>query len=182
MTIKSRKALFLEIEAIESGHRIDSDPVRLCQIIANLLTNAAKYSPERAAITVVLDAKEDDALVSVRNAGMGIDAQMLPHIFELFLQGDRSLDRSQGGLGIGLTIVRHLVEMHGGSIRAESEGLGKGSAFIVRLPRVHREPELPLGFAPASHTRSSRRILIVEDNVDAAESLVLLLRMMARPR
>ena len=115
---------------------VDGDSVRLCQVLANLLTNAIKYSPERARIEIDIEGTAVDALISVRDPGVGIDAQLLPLLFDPFLQGDRSLDRSQGGLGVGLTIVKLLVEMHGGGVTAHSAGLGKGSEFRIRLPRV----------------------------------------------
>jgi two-component system CheB/CheR fusion protein len=115
----------------------------------------------------------------VRDSGIGIDAELLPRIFELFTQGNRSLDRSQGGLGIGLTVARKLVEMHGGAISASSEGLGKGSEFTVRLPaQAARPTEPPPTITPVSQLGSpALRVLVVEDNVDAAESLAILLRM-----
>ena len=116
---------------------VDGDSTRLCQVVANLLTNASKYSPERARIEIVIDGSAVDAFVDVRDPGVGIDAQLLPHLFDLFLQGDRTLDRSQGGLGVGLTIVKLLVEMHGGKVEARSDGLGKGSVFRLRLPRTN---------------------------------------------
>ena len=120
---------------------VDGDSMRLCQVLANLLTNASKYSPERARIDIVIDGSAVDAIVEVRDPGAGIDAQLLPHLFDLFLQGDRTLDRAQGGLGVGLTIVKLLVEMHGGTVEAHSAGLGKGSEFRIRLPRT----QLPAG-------------------------------------
>ena len=147
---------------------VEGDSVRLCQVVANLLTNASKYSPERARIEIVIDGSAVDAIVEVRDPGVGIDAQLLPHLFDLFLQGDRTLDRSQGGLGVGLTIVKLLVEMHGGSVEAHSAGLGKGSEFRIRLPRAlrrpanslrQRSPERKAAGAPASrpgHRRQCR--------------------------
>jgi len=156
---------------------VNGDSVRLCQVVANLLTNASKYSPERALIEIVIDGTAADAIVEVRDPGVGIDAQLLPHLFDLFLQGDRSLDRSEGGLGVGLTIVKLLVEMHGGRVEVHSAGLGKGSEFRIRLPRTQAEPSIP---APQPALERpvvrSRRILIIEDNADAAESLRTLLR------
>jgi signal transduction histidine kinase/ActR/RegA family two-component response regulator len=156
---------------------VDGDGVRLCQVLANLLTNAIKYSPERSRIEVVIEGTAIDALISVRDPGIGIDAQLLPLLFDPFLQGDRSLDRAQGGLGVGLTIVKLLVEMHGGSVTAQSAGLGKGSEFHIRLPRVFAP--IPASAAPADDERRAvrpRRVLVIEDNADAAESLRALLR------
>lgn len=154
---------------------VSADAARLSQILENLLSNAAKYSPDRSAIHVSFSCTAESAAVHVRDEGSGIDSQILPHIFDLFMQADRSLDRAQGGLGIGLTIVKQLVHLHGGTVEAHSEGLGRGSEFIVRLP-VQSAPNAP---APATtQARPSavgRRVLIVEDNVDSAESLAMLL-------
>ncbi len=150
---------------------VDGDGTRLSQVVANLLTNASKYSPERARIAVVIDGSATDAIIEVHDPGVGIDAQLLPHLFDLFLQGDRTLDRAQGGLGVGLTIVKLLVGLHGGSVEAYSAGLHQGSEFRVRLPRRHQSaipapqvPEEPRAVKP-------RRVLVIEDNADAAESL-----------
>ena len=162
-----------------TGERIfvDGDVVRLCQVLTNLLTNAIKYSPERSRIEIVIEGTPVDAFISVRDPGIGIDAQLLPLLFDPFLQGDRSLDRSQGGLGVGLTIVKLLVEMHGGSVVAHSAGLGKGSEFRIRLPRVLAP--MPASAAPADDERKPvrpRRVLVIEDNPDAAESIRAVLR------
>jgi signal transduction histidine kinase/ActR/RegA family two-component response regulator len=153
------------------------DSTRLCQVVANLLTNASKYSPERARIEIVIDGSAADAIVEVRDPGLGIDPQLLPHLFDLFLQGDRTLDRAQGGLGVGLTIVKLLVEMHGGRVEAHSAGLGKGSEFRMRLPRTEAPSAKPAPRVPDERPAvRPRRILIVEDNADAAESMRALLR------
>ena len=132
---------------------VNADSVRLCQVVANLLNNASKYSPDGARIEVRLEATAGEAVLSVRDEGAGIDPQMLPQIFDQFLQGDRSLDRSDGGLGIGLTVVKHLVEMHGGRVEAKSDGLGKGSEFRVYLPRI--EPQVEV--LPGTH-RDAKRV------------------------
>jgi PAS domain S-box-containing protein len=157
---------------------VAADSIRLSQVISNLLANAIRYSPDGSAIHVSLEATGNDTMLSVRDEGMGIDPQMLPRVFDQFLQGDRSLDRSHGGLGIGLTVVKHLVEMHGGRVEARSEGLGEGSEFRVYLPRVETAPMLLPG-APGGAALPSvrRRVLIVDDNRDAAESLRELLRL-----
>src|SRR6185295_1579587 len=120
---------------------VAGDEVRLCQVVSNLLTNASKYSPEGARIEVTLDEMEGDARLAVRDEGIGIDPEMLPRLFDQFLQGDRSLDRSQDGLGIGLTVVRHVIELHGGKVGAKSPGLGKGSEFSIRVARIAAPPE-----------------------------------------
>jgi PAS domain S-box-containing protein len=167
----------LSISRGESDYFVDGDGVRLCQVIANLLTNASKYSKDGASIEVALDATANSALLTVRDHGIGIDPQMLPQVFDVFLQGDRTLDRAQDGLGIGLTIVRHLVDMHGGQVQARSEGLGMGSEFRIELPRVPApQVSRPSGLGDAPRA-VRRRVLVVEDNRDAGESMRELLRM-----
>jgi PAS domain S-box-containing protein len=157
---------------------VEGDNVRLCQVITNLLTNASKYSGEGTNIDVTLEAAGSAALLSVRDAGIGIDPQMLPRVFDLFQQGDRTLDRAHDGLGIGLTIVKHLVEMHAGQVRAHSDGLGKGSEFGIELPRIPAPAATaPLDGGDAARPAPRRRVLVVEDNRDAAESVRELLRM-----
>ena len=115
--------------------QVDGDPVRLTQVIGNLLSNAAKFSPDGARIHVSGGARLAGLVqIGVRDEGVGIDAQILPHVFDLFVQGDQSLDRSQGGLGIGLTVAKRLVELHGGRIEVTSAGPGRGSEFTIMLP------------------------------------------------
>jgi PAS domain S-box-containing protein len=157
---------------------VDADQVRLCQVLSNLLANAIKYSGECARIELKLLATPREIQLTVRDEGLGIDPQLLPHIFDLYLQGDDSVDRTHEGLGIGLTVVKHLVEMHGGAVEVHSEGLGKGSEFRVRLPRV-AAPPAAAGDLGGGDSRPAlrRRVLIVEDNRDAAESLRELLRL-----
>jgi PAS domain S-box-containing protein len=158
---------------------VEGDPIRLEQVVINLLTNAAKYTDPGGRIQLAVERDGSNVVLRVRDNGIGIDAELLPRIFELFTQGNRSLDRSQGGLGIGLTVARKLVEMHGGGISVTSAGLGKGSEFTVRLPaQAARAVEPPRSAAPISPQGSpALRVLVVEDNVDAAESLAILLRM-----
>jgi len=157
---------------------VDADPVRLSQVMSNLLTNASRYSPEGARVQVSFGGEAEEAWIAVRDEGIGIDPHMLPLIFESFLQGDRTLDRSQGGLGIGLTIVRHLVEMHGGRVVAESAGLGKGSEFRVFLPRATAPAQEPRGQSTRpSRSVPRRRVLVVDDDRDAGDSMRELLRM-----
>ena len=122
---------------------LDGDPTRLAQIVANLLNNAAKYTDRGGRIALVADREGDEAVVRVRDNGIGLSAEMLPRVFDLFAQGDRSLDRSQGGLGIGLTLVRSLVQLHDGNVSVESCGPGQGSEFIVRLPASSRAQSTP---------------------------------------
>jgi signal transduction histidine kinase/CheY-like chemotaxis protein len=160
--------------------QVEADPVRLAQVLANLLNNAAKYTPEGGRIWLTASREDGAAVLSVRDTGIGISADLLPHVFDLFTQGERALDRAQGGLGIGLTLVRSLVELHGGSVQAFSEGPGQGSEFVVRLPlaaEATAQADVPAGTDGGSIPPSARRILIVEDNRDAAQSLALLLRL-----
>jgi CheY-like chemotaxis protein len=156
---------------------VEADRTRLCQALCNLLNNAAKYSDPGSRIWLTVSRDRNEAVVSVKDSGIGIPAGMLPTIFQLFVQVDRSLEKSQGGLGVGLAIVKRLVEMHGGTVEARSEGPGAGSEFVVRLPAVQPSPgaEAKEGAAP-SEPLAHRRILIVDDNVDAAASLAMILR------
>jgi PAS domain S-box-containing protein len=158
---------------------LDADLARLAQVFSNLLTNSAKYMDRGGHIWLRAERQGNAVVVSVKDTGIGIAADQLPRIFEMFSQVDRSLERSQGGLGIGLTLVKRLVELHGGSIEATSAGLGKGAEFIVRLPVL----EDAAGAEAASTKdavapKSSLRILIVDDNRDGADSLMMLLRLM----
>ncbi len=158
--------------------RLEADPVRLAQAIGNLLHNAAKFSQRAGRIWLTAGREGGEAVVRVRDEGAGIHPDLLPSIFDLFVQGDRSLERSQGGLGIGLTLVRKLIEQHGGTVTAHSAGPGKGSEFVVRLPGLlpASVPAPAAGAAPPAHA-APRRVLVVDDNVDAAESTAMLLRM-----
>jgi signal transduction histidine kinase/ActR/RegA family two-component response regulator len=156
---------------------LNVDPVRLAQVFANLLNNAAKYTKDGGQIWITARKDGSHVLVSVRDTGEGIPTHELPHVFELFTQIDRTLGRSQGGLGIGLSLVRTLVESHGGTVEVKSEGAGRGTEFLVRLPlaadqlfsRSHRREDKPR--AVAYH-----RILVVDDNQDSADSLAALLK------
>jgi signal transduction histidine kinase/ActR/RegA family two-component response regulator len=161
---------------------IGSDPVqvtgdfnRLLQCVVNLLTNAAKYTDPGGHILLEVRGTANDALIEISDSGVGIPAHMLSAIFELFVQMDRTLERSQGGLGIGLSVVRRLIEMHGGEVCAHSEGAGKGSRFSIRLPRV----AAPSAAQAERRARlvAARRILIVDDNTDAADTLAMMLQL-----
>jgi CheY-like chemotaxis protein len=168
----------LTVDVPREGLVILGDPARLAQVVANLLTNAAKYSEPGSRIQVVAHATDDDVVVAVRDSGVGIDAAMLPTIFDLFVQERQSLARSAGGLGLGLTIVRSLVELHGGHVTATSAGRGQGAEFVVTLPRAGVATEEETTLQPparAAGPAADIRVLVVDDNVDAAELLAELL-------
>jgi PAS domain S-box-containing protein len=157
---------------------VDADPHRLSQVLVNLLQNAAKYTDTPSQIWLSLDRQDDDAVIRVRDVGIGIAADMLPSIFNLFVQADNSVARPRGGLGIGLNVVKRIVELHGGRVEAASAGLGQGSEFTVRLP-ISKSAAL---HAPAPSPKlgenqpTMRRILVVDDNVDAAVTTASLLK------
>jgi signal transduction histidine kinase/ActR/RegA family two-component response regulator len=154
---------------------VEADPVRLEQIVSNLLDNALKYTPAGGRVDVTIAAEERDAVLRVRDTGAGIDPDILPRIFDLFVQGNQTLDRSKGGLGLGLTLVKRLVELHGGTVLASSAGPDRGSEFVVRIPRVSQ----PLVASALSDTerlsQRVRHILIIEDNPDFRHGLRALL-------
>ena len=182
-----RKQQRLNLSLLPEPVYISADATRLEQSFGNLLDNASKFSPAQAQISLTAELAyaratgntANEVIVRVRDNGTGISAAMLPHIFDLFMQSDRSLDRTQGGLGIGLTLTRKLLELHGGSIEALSEGLGHGSEFVVRLPALAPESVATPAAAAAAPagTVTKRHILIVDDNIDAAESLAMILRL-----
>jgi len=154
--------------------RILGDHKRMVQVLTNLLTNAAKYTPVNGNIIVHLSTEDDSVLVAVSDDGIGITPELLPRVFELFTQAERTIDRSQGGLGIGLALVKSLVELHGGNVRAISHPTAKGSRFEIRLPRINAETieTQPLLRAIGNE----KKVLIVDDNEDAANMLALLLQ------
>ncbi len=168
--------LLLSVPA-EAIH-VEGDGTRLCQVFANLLNNAAKYTDTGGRIRLAVERQGSDVVVTVEDNGVGIPAQMLTRVFDMFAQVDRSLERSQGGLGIGLNIVKRLVEMHDGSITAQSDGPGTGSRFVVRLPMLPAvtgsDPDA--GGDTMAKPAPRRRILVVDDNVDGADSLAMMLR------
>jgi signal transduction histidine kinase/ActR/RegA family two-component response regulator len=154
---------------------VDADPTRLEQIILNLLTNAAKYTPAGGQIKLSASVSGNEILVTVRDNGIGIAPDRIPELFQLFAQGERSIARSEGGLGVGLTIVQKLVEMHGGKIAAQSAGLNRGATFEVRLPLAHKPAPINGATKNATGAVLRRRVLIVDDNVDTAQGLSRLL-------
>jgi PAS domain S-box-containing protein len=157
---------------------IDADPVRLAQVFSNLLINAAKYTAEEGRVELSVSNGQADVTVTVRDNGIGISPEMMPKLFNLFSQARTRLERSETGLGVGLALVRGLVNLHGGSVSARSEGLDRGSEFIVRLPTgdVAEPPARQNGSSPAGPARSLR-VLIVDDNRDAADSCATLLEL-----
>ena len=157
---------------------VNGDKTRLTQVFANLINNAAKYTPEYGHITVRIELQQGDVKVTVRDDGVGISPELLPRIFDLFVQAERTLDRSQGGLGLGLSLVKKLMDLHGGAVAARSEGIGRGSEFTVRLPQLC-EPAVEFqsrdNGSTAVHTREeAMHLMIVDDNADAANLLCLL--------
>lgn len=168
----------LRLRIASAAAYMKGDKTRLVQIIVNLLTNAAKYSPQGGEIELALNAHPTTAEISVRDKGIGIDAGLLPHIFKLFAQGERTPDRAQGGLGLGLSLVKSLTHLHGGQVVAHSDGPGKGSVFTLTLPLSEKE-EIKQGrfeldqFPPQNINPVS--LMIVDDNLDAARSLAALL-------
>ena len=170
----------LELEIDRGDLWVEADPTRLEQVVMNLLNNAAKYSENGGRIRLIATRDDDQMIITVRDWGMGIAPGKLPEMFELFAQGDRTLARSEGGLGIGLTVVKKLVMLHGGSVTARSEGPGKGCEFTVRIPAGRR----PAGSEVSprrnvdSPARRSAKILVVEDNIDMAKGMARLLTLL----
>jgi PAS domain S-box-containing protein len=159
--------------------RVSGDQKRLIQVISNLLNNAAKYTPEGGSIALRLDLRADRVTLTVTDTGIGISPKVLPHVFDLFIQAERSSDRSQGGLGLGLALVKSLVELHGGSVLAHSRGAGTGATFTVHLPCLTGETELPLDRERDLSLKTAQkplRVMVVDDNSDAAQSLAMFLQ------
>ncbi|HEV8612462.1 MAG TPA: PAS domain S-box protein [Gemmatimonadales bacterium] len=157
---------------------VDADPMRLAQVVSNLLNNAAKYTQEGGHITLVGWREGTDAVLTVRDDGLGIPHEMLPRVFEMFAQVDRTLKRAQGGLGIGLALARSLVELHGGRIEAHSAGLHQGSEFVVRIPLSRRTRSVAAPKAPAGKVPAMQLVLVVDDSRDGADSLAMVLQTM----
>jgi two-component system CheB/CheR fusion protein len=167
----------LSIDQPDPAMRVEGDLVRLVQVISNLLNNASKYSEEGGEIAIAVAREGSHSVIRVTDNGVGMAADFVPHVFDLFAQADGSLERTKGGLGLGLTLAARLVKLHGGTIEASSPGLGLGSQFTVRLPLCSSAPVLQSKPAPAAGSTAPLRILVVDDNEDAAESLAVLLRL-----
>ena len=167
----------VELDFCRENLFVEADATRISQVVLNLINNAAKYTPAGGLVSISLREENGQAVLKVRDNGIGISPELLPKVFDLFMQGDRTLDRSEGGLGIGLTIVRRIVEMHGGSTVASSEGPGKGAEFVVRLPLVPA-PAADVATHKSARTSVRRRILVVDDHRDSADSLSILVSAM----
>jgi signal transduction histidine kinase len=170
----------LDLSVPPGGLLVDADEVRLTQVVSNLLSNAARYTPPGGRVEVLGRREQDEVVLQVRDDGIGIDAALQPHIFEMFMQGPRGDDRSERGLGLGLSLVRTLTMLHGGTVGVHSAGRDQGSEFTVRLPahkptaRAEDRPSAPRSAQPPG---PGRRVLIVDDNRDAAETLTHILSM-----
>jgi two-component system CheB/CheR fusion protein len=167
------KRIHLDISLPKHRVVVNADPARMVQIATNILTNAVKFTPREGSVWLTVEEEEQTLVMRVRDNGMGIETQMLPKIFEMFAQADTSLDRTSGGLGIGLALAKYLVEAHGGSIEAHSRGLGEGALFVVRLPMPAHTQRVESVEPPVS-----KRIGVVEDNVDARLLLADVLEVM----
>ncbi len=173
--MEARRQLLSVIPAL-GPVMVEGDPTRLLQIVENLLTNASKYTPSEGAICLELKKVADDCVLCVRDNGRGIDPEMLVEIFDMFFQSNEAIDRSDGGMGVGLTLVRTLVEMHGGTVTAHSEGVGHGSQFEIRLPLASNPPTK----STVQHSVTAgvvNRVLVVEDNADSRNMLQTLLKL-----
>jgi CheY-like chemotaxis protein len=155
---------------------IDVDPMRFAQVIANLLHNAIKFTPNEGRIAISAEQEHGTAVIRVRDSGEGMDGELIDHAFELFVQGPPSLDRPRGGLGLGLTLVRRLVDLHDGTVEATSDGIGQGSEFTIRVPLADAPPQLesPPPAPELDAPRVVRRVLVVEDHADTRQMLMLL--------
>jgi len=157
---------------------VDGDYSRLSQVVSNLVNNAAKYTPDSGRIVIQVSAEDSEAVVRVSDNGVGIPEEMLGQVFELFAQVNQTLDRAQGGLGIGLSLVRRLMELHGGTVQVESAGLGNGSTFTLRLPLLNGKPSAKpqeIAFSEHAGRRRGLRMLVIDDNQDGADTLAMLL-------
>jgi CheY-like chemotaxis protein/two-component sensor histidine kinase len=176
--IASKHQHELSVSLPDSPIWIHADAARIEQVIVNILTNSVKYTADGGTIALTLELRGEEAVVRVRDSGVGIAPELLPRIFELFTQADRSLARSEGGLGIGLSLVQQLVKMHDGTVEAHSS-LDQGSEFIVRLPALLADADSSIEQSPepTAHVTGSCRVLVVDDSTDSADSMAFLLKM-----
>jgi CheY-like chemotaxis protein len=168
----------LELAVPTEGLAVEADQVRLTQVLNNLLSNAAHFTPPGGTVTVIGAREGDHVVLRVRDTGRGIDPAVLPNVFEMFMQGERGRGRTEGGLGLGLSLARALTEQHGGTVTAYSEGLGRGSEFSIRLPAARSMRAMPASTRPTSQPhrrRSGTRVLIVDDNQDVLDTAARLL-------
>jgi len=167
----------LDVRLARDSLLVDGDLARLSQVVLNLVNNAIKYTPDGGRIEVEVGREGDLAIVRVKDSGIGMAPELIPKVFDLFVQGERALDRAEGGLGIGLTLVKRLVALHGGNIVAKSEGRGHGSEFVVQLPVLARKSAITetTPDSPSRKARTSKRVLVVDDNRDAADTMTALL-------
>jgi signal transduction histidine kinase/ActR/RegA family two-component response regulator len=174
--LAEQQRIDLAVSSVDGRMIVDGDPVRIDQIVTNLLTNAIKYTPEGGHVTLELQQEEGHAIIRVTDDGVGIDPERIDGIFELFAQAENAIGRAQGGMGIGLALVRNLTQLHGGSVRAKSDGVGKGSEFVVSIPLASAQEIDAAGRSEAPSRRpepAMRRIAIVEDNNDVRDLLRL---------
>jgi two-component system, sensor histidine kinase len=173
----TQRSVDRSIELCAASAWIWGDPARLEQIVTNLLANAIKYTSSGGAIRVAVAEHSQEVVLSVQDDGFGIAAELLPRVFDAFVQGERTLDRAQGGLGLGLTLVRHLAELHNGSVAVASDGPNRGSSFTVRLPRMKPANVAPQAAKEVRHKAAPQRILLIEDNRDARDTLRMMLEL-----
>lgn len=171
-SVMKGRDLRLQVESVW----IEGDETRIEQIVSNVLENAAKYTPPEGRITVRVSRRQGQAVLEVTDTGIGMTSDLIPRVFDLFAQGERSIDRSTSGLGIGLTLVKRLTELHGGTVRAESEGTGKGSRFTLALPAVAPPARERRRASDPVRVRERRKVLLIEDNEDARRSMLTILR------
>jgi two-component system CheB/CheR fusion protein len=182
-TVEDHREIFamsgVELASVESSEPVfvSADPIRVAQVIGNLLQNAAKFTPRGGKATLAVQVSDEFGIVTVKDTGVGIAPPLLSRLFEPFVQADSTLDRSAGGLGLGLALVKGLIELQGGAVTVSSEGPGQGTTFAVRLPLERRQAPRLVDLPPELASRPGRRVLVIEDNVDAAETLKAVLEM-----
>jgi signal transduction histidine kinase/CheY-like chemotaxis protein len=175
--IFQQRGLSVSLEVAPGPVSVEGDPIRIAQVLSNLIQNAAKFTPVGGKVSVAIQADDDHAFLRVRDNGVGMAQDVVAHVFEAFVQARQDVARQQGGLGLGLALVKGLVELHGGSVSAHSAGVGHGSEFLVELPLATRSPAPASGPRPETNPPPSRLILIIEDNMDAGDALAQMLEL-----